>query len=183
MRDPYEVLGVSRDADEEEVRRAYKRLAKKYHPDLNPGDKEAARKMSEINEAYDRIRKGDTSPSRPPYSGYPGYGGSGPYTPGENGQWHQQGPFTWYYVRREPQQNRQYEPRRSGGCAGGCFSFLLFYWVIVLILVLLITSVVRYRISRNSRYNEDAGSGTTVSEDGGNIQQVNIKGLEGWELP
>lgn len=56
MKDPYEVLGVSHDASEEEIRTAYRRLAKKYHPDLNPGDAEAARKMNEVNAAYDQIK-------------------------------------------------------------------------------------------------------------------------------
>ena len=52
MRDPYEVLGVSRDASEEEIKAAYRRLAKKYHPDANPGDKEAEAKFKEASEAY-----------------------------------------------------------------------------------------------------------------------------------
>ena len=48
---PYEVLGVSPGASKEEVTKAYRRLAKKYHPDLNPGDKSAEKKMSEIHAA------------------------------------------------------------------------------------------------------------------------------------
>lgn len=56
MSDPYVVLGVSPDASEEEIKKAYRRLAKKYHPDLNPGDKEAARKMQEVNAAYEQIQ-------------------------------------------------------------------------------------------------------------------------------
>ena len=54
--DPYQVLGVSPGASEDEIKQAYRRLAKKYHPDLNPGDQTAARKMNEINEAYDAIK-------------------------------------------------------------------------------------------------------------------------------
>ncbi len=54
--DPYQVLGVRRGASEDEIRQAYRRLAKQYHPDLNPGDANAARKMNEINAAYDRIK-------------------------------------------------------------------------------------------------------------------------------
>lgn len=53
MKDYYEILGVSRDATEKEIKSAYKRLAKKYHPDLNPGNKAAEEKFKEINEAYE----------------------------------------------------------------------------------------------------------------------------------
>ncbi len=78
MRDPYEVLGVSRDASEDEIKTAYRKLAKKYHPDLNPGDEEAARKMNEVNAAYDTIQRGETDPaySSPQY-GYGGYQSGG----------------------------------------------------------------------------------------------------------
>ena len=59
MRDPYEVLGVSRNASEDEINKAYRKLAKQYHPDLNPGDQSAAERMSEINAAYDAIKSGE----------------------------------------------------------------------------------------------------------------------------
>lgn len=51
-RDYYEVLGVSRDADDATIKKAYRKLAKKYHPDINPGDKEAEAKFKEASEAY-----------------------------------------------------------------------------------------------------------------------------------
>ncbi len=51
-RDYYEVLGVPKDADEDALKKAYRKLAKKYHPDANPGDKEAEAKFKEASEAY-----------------------------------------------------------------------------------------------------------------------------------
>ena len=51
-RDYYDVLGVSRNAGKDEIKKAYRALAKKYHPDQNPGDKSAEEKFKEINEAY-----------------------------------------------------------------------------------------------------------------------------------
>lgn len=54
--DPYRVLGLEPGASEEEVKRAYRLLAKKYHPDMNPGDAYAAKMMNDINAAYDQIK-------------------------------------------------------------------------------------------------------------------------------
>ena len=72
--DPYKVLGVSRDASDEDIKRAYRRLAKKYHPDLNPGDQEAARRMQEVNAAYEQIKNPEKFTGS--QSGYgQGYGG------------------------------------------------------------------------------------------------------------
>ncbi|HBT16369.1 MAG TPA: molecular chaperone DnaJ [Firmicutes bacterium] len=80
--DPYKVLGVSPGASDTEIKTAYRPLAKKYHPDLNPGDPVAARKMNEINAAYEQIK------NPPKTNGYSGY--SSPYYQGQQGQ-NQQG--------------------------------------------------------------------------------------------
>ena len=67
VQDPYKVLGVSPDASDEEIKKAYRDLTKKYHPDLNPDDPKAAEKMNDINTAYDQIKNGNV----------PGAGGYG----------------------------------------------------------------------------------------------------------
>ena len=69
--DPYKILGVSPNASDEEIKRAYRRLAKQYHPDRNPGDQEAARKMQQVNAAYEQIKNPDKSHQS--YGGYSHY--------------------------------------------------------------------------------------------------------------
>ena len=79
MNDPYAVLGLSPGASDEEVKKAYRALAKKYHPDRNPGDEAAARKMQEINAAYEQIKDPDKTSQTYSHGGYGGfnYGGYG----------------------------------------------------------------------------------------------------------
>jgi molecular chaperone DnaJ len=88
--DYYETLGVARDAKEDEIRKNYRKLARKYHPDLNPGDKAAENRFKDVQEAYDVLNDakkrtiydqyGFYSDNIPPGGGGPG-AGAGPQRP------------------------------------------------------------------------------------------------------
>lgn len=78
MTDPYGVLGVRPDASDAEIAKAYKRLAKRYHPDVNPNNAAAAERMGQINQAYDEIKRRRKGGSRDA-----GHASGGSYAAGE----------------------------------------------------------------------------------------------------
>ena len=82
--DYYQTLSVAKEADAEEIRKAYRKLARKHHPDLNPGDKAAEERFKKVQEAYDILSDenkkkiydqfGFYSDNIPPNGGHPGTG-------------------------------------------------------------------------------------------------------------
>jgi molecular chaperone DnaJ len=105
--DPYKILGVSPDASDEEVKRAYRRLAKQYHPDLHPGDENAAKMMQKINAAYEQIKNPEKAQQSRTSQSYSGYG----YDPfggawqrqsyaGASGDQYQQSAYQYIVFRR-----------------------------------------------------------------------------------
>lgn len=92
MRDPYDVLGVSKTASEAEIKSAYRKLAKKHHPDQNQTDPKAKERFSEANSAYEIVGdkakrkqydRGEIGPDgKPRFQGFEGFGQGGPRGPG-----------------------------------------------------------------------------------------------------
>ncbi|MGN1004503.1 MAG: J domain-containing protein [Oscillospiraceae bacterium] len=136
--DPYSVLGVSHDASEDEIKQAYRRLAKKYHPDLNPGDPEAARKMNEINAAYEQIK----NPAQRNHAyGYGEPAGSGPTSGygsgGYNGGGFDGGGYDDPFGTQQNDWN--FHPVRPGR--------LILVFVLVMLMMSLMTMAMRVRLT------------------------------------
>lgn len=93
MRDPYEILGVSPAAGDDEIKKAYRGLCKRYHPDLNPGDAAAEEKFKEVQAAYDQVMKQRQGGP----AGFDGYGGRGGYTSQQQGGRANYGPYGGFY--------------------------------------------------------------------------------------
>jgi DnaJ-class molecular chaperone len=113
-RDPYDVLGVSKSATSEEIQKAYRKLSKKYHPDRNPGDKQADTTYKEVQEAYgvlsDPAKKSNYDQfgfAGPPQGGFPG-GFSGGGFPGGGGG-----------VNIDPEMAEELFKHFTGGGVGG----------------------------------------------------------------
>jgi len=113
-RDPYDVLGVSKTATAEEIQKAYRKLSKKYHPDRNPGDKQAETRFKEIQNAYDVLSDpkkkamydqfGTDVPPGAPGAGFPGGG----FQYGQGGA-----------QQMDPEMAQELFRRMFGGGAGG----------------------------------------------------------------
>ena len=88
-RDYYEVLGIDKSASADDIKKAYRKKAKEFHPDLHPGDKECEQKFKEVNEAYEVLSDADkrakydqygfagVDPNFNPNAGFGGFGGGG----------------------------------------------------------------------------------------------------------
>ena len=183
--DPYEVLGVRHGASMDEVTKAYRTLAKKYHPDLNPGDETAAQKMSQINEAYDRIKAGDTEP--PIFGGGTGSSGGNQQNPfADFEQWYRAYQQAAERQRQQQQQYRQYQQqsqsanrqqyqqqyqqaqrqqqatpkRRSGGCFRILFWFILLQ-ILAVFLFRMVSGVTFYWGTPDEEAQQNARSATS----------------------
>lgn len=112
VQDPYKVLGVAPGASDEEVKKAYRELTKKYHPDLNPGDESAAQKMNDINTAYDQIKNGGgpTASAQAEAGAQYAYGGWNPWDAwyGQQGGQRQQSERSEYTAARNFIRNGMY---------------------------------------------------------------------------
>jgi DnaJ-class molecular chaperone len=131
MRDPYQVLGVSKSASAADIKGAYRKLAKKHHPDANKNDPKAAARFSELNAAYEIVgdenkrkafdRGEIDAEGKPRFQGFEGFGGQrGPFG-GGGGPWGPSGDSTFetYTFGPEGMQRNRRGTRGRGGAGGG----------------------------------------------------------------
>jgi DnaJ-class molecular chaperone len=106
MADYYEVLGVSRSANEKEIRQAFRKLARKYHPDLNPGDKKAEERFKRINEAYEVLSDSENRKK------YDRYGDQWKHADQIESQFSRRAgaPFDWMFRRGDPDESYGVDP-------------------------------------------------------------------------
>ncbi len=110
MESYYDILGVSRNATDKEIRQAYRRLARKYHPDLNPGDAEAEKRFKRINEAYEVLSNPENRKK------YDLYGDNWKYADRIEAQYGKQpggSPFEWVFRRGSRGQQSGARSRRG----------------------------------------------------------------------
>jgi len=171
MYDPYVVLGIRRGASAEEVTRAYRALAKKYHPDLNPGDKFAEKKMSEINAAYQQIKTGNVGGAASGYGGSSAYGGSygqnGGY--GQGSGYGQNGGYDYFEQFRRQYGQQYYRQNPTSGKKGGLgwlkVVFVTFLAVQLASLLFMMTSMFGLGSVDSTTYNSSPGSAYDSGED------------------
>lgn len=188
VNDPYQILGVSRDASEDEIRQAYRRLAKKYHPDLNPGDAQAAQKMNEINEAYDLLKNPQAyrqqqaqqraqQQARQAYQNGPqNQGYYNPFDPfgfygsqsgsEEDSSDPNQNTYYYYWSSNDDPNRQQYQwnyrrPRRS---PLGVLGKIVMIWLIIQFLLSMLGSCSVRRYQPSYYYGYTDGSGSAYSD-------------------